>query len=63
MTNTLRGSMRMPESAFLTKIKSEIHADSYYSQFFSNGGQQFVAWYLRRVLLRNPVISLMSASI
>ncbi len=44
----------MSESGLLTKIKTEIHADSYYSQFFSNEGQQFVAWYLRRVLLRDP---------
>jgi len=31
-----------------------MRADSYYTQFFPNEGQQFVAWYLRRVMLRDP---------
>ncbi len=35
-------------------IKSEIGEDSFYKQNFSNDGQRFVAWYLRRVLLRPP---------
>jgi hypothetical protein len=43
----------MPENPILVKIRTEITADSYYSQF-PNEGQKFVAWYLRRVLLRDP---------
>jgi hypothetical protein len=38
----------------LDLIEREITADRYYMQNFSNGGQRFVAWYLRRVLLRSP---------
>lgn len=34
-------------------IKREIASDNYYTQNFSNEGQRFVAWYLRRVLLRS----------
>jgi hypothetical protein len=35
-------------------IEREIAADRYYVQNFANDGQRFVAWYLRRVLLRSP---------
>lgn len=35
----------------LDRIKREIAADPYYTQNYSNDGQRFVAWYLRRVLL------------
>jgi len=38
----------------LDRIKREIASDHYYAQNFSNDGQRFVAWYLRRVLLRTP---------
>lgn len=38
----------------LKRIRTELDADPYYKQYFSNEGQQFVAWYLRRVLLRDP---------
>jgi hypothetical protein len=36
-------------------IKQEIQNGPYYQQNFSNDGERFVAWYLRRVLLRDPV--------
>jgi hypothetical protein len=37
----------------LDLIRREIANDSYYLQNFPNDGQRFVAWYLRRVLLRS----------
>ncbi|HEV8111562.1 MAG TPA: AIPR family protein [Planctomycetota bacterium] len=37
----------------LTRIKDEISSDPYYQDNFANDGQRFVAWYLRRVLLRD----------
>jgi AIPR protein len=37
----------------LDQIKREIADNSYYQQNFPNDGQRFVAWYLRRVLLRD----------
>ena len=37
----------------LEQIKREIAADPYYQNNFDNDGQRFVAWYLRRVLLRD----------
>src|SRR5882724_1759839 len=39
----------------LAQIRQEIGNDPYYQQNFPNDGQRFVAWYLRRVLLRDPV--------
>jgi hypothetical protein len=39
----------------LTQIQQEIASGPYYQQNFPNDGQRFVAWYLRRVLLRDPV--------
>lgn len=42
-------------TALLAQIQHEISTDKYYAQNFSNDGQRFVAWYLRRVLLRDPV--------
>jgi AIPR protein len=39
----------------LDQIRQEIAGGPYYQQNFSNDGQRFVAWYLRRVLLRDPV--------
>lgn len=39
----------------LDQIKGEIGVDPYYKQNYANDGQRFVAWYLRRVLLRSPV--------
>src|SRR4030042_1889650 len=39
----------------LDLIKREIEKDPYYQQNFSNDGERFVAWYLRRVLVRDPV--------
>ena len=37
----------------LAQIQREIAADPYYSANFANDGQRFIAWYLRRVLLRD----------
>lgn len=37
----------------LDQIRSEIEHDPYYRNNFDNDGQRFVAWYLRRVLLRD----------
>jgi len=39
----------------LEQIRQEIANDPYYQQNFSNDGERFVAWYLRRVLLRDPI--------
>ncbi|MGE3511086.1 MAG: AIPR family protein [Vicinamibacterales bacterium] len=38
----------------LDQIRGEI-ADPYYQQNFANDGQRFVAWYLRRVMLRDRI--------
>ena len=40
-------------SMMLQLIQSEIRNDPYYQQNFTNDGERFVAWYLRRVLLRD----------
>ncbi len=37
----------------LAQIQREIAEDPYYSNNFDNSGQRFIAWYLRRVLLRD----------
>lgn len=37
----------------LTRIRAELASDPYYQNNFANDGQRFVAWYLRRVLLRD----------
>lgn len=39
----------------LDQIRREIGNDPFYEQNFANDGQRFVAWYLRRVLLRDAV--------
>ena len=39
----------------LTQIKQEIKNDALYQQNFSNDGERFVAWYLRRVPLRDQI--------
>ncbi len=39
----------------LDRITRDITTDPYYAQNYANDGQRFVAWYLRRVLLRNPI--------
>ena len=36
-------------------IRQEITKDNYYQQNFANDGQRFIAWYLRRVLLLDPI--------
>jgi hypothetical protein len=37
------------------QIQREVTNDPYYQQNFPNDGQRFVAWYLRRVMLRDPI--------
>src|SRR5690348_15921103 len=37
----------------LEQIRQEIATDPFYQDNFPNDGQRFVAWYLRRVLLRD----------
>ena len=37
----------------LAQIQREIAQDPYYNDHFDNDGQRFIAWYLRRVLLRD----------
>src|SRR5665647_41399 len=39
--------------SLIQKIKSEISNDKFYTDHFSNDGIRFVAWYVRRVLLRS----------
>lgn len=39
----------------LAQINQEIGQDPYYQQNFPNDGQRFIAWYLRRALLRDPI--------
>lgn len=39
----------------LDLIRREVADDPYYQQNFSNDGERFVAWYLRRVLLRDKI--------
>ena len=39
----------------LEQIKQEVKNDPFYQQNFSNDGERFVAWYLRRVLLRDQI--------
>jgi hypothetical protein len=39
----------------LELIQREIKTDPFYSQNFSNDGERFVAWYLRRVMLRDAI--------
>jgi hypothetical protein len=38
----------------LEQIRKEI-VDAYYQQHFPNDGQRFIAWYLRRVMLRDKI--------
>lgn len=40
--------------SMLDLIRREI-TDSYYQQNFPNDGQRFLAWYLRRVMLRDRI--------
>jgi hypothetical protein len=40
-------------AAMLAQIQREIAEDPYYRNNFDNDGQRFIAWYLRRVLLRD----------
>jgi hypothetical protein len=42
-------------NVLLDQINQEIQNGPYYQQNFSNDGERFVAWYLRRVLCRDAV--------
>jgi hypothetical protein len=44
-----------PENLLLGQINQEIQNGPYFQQNFANDGERFVAWYLRRVLLRDAV--------
>src|SRR5437868_7807259 len=39
----------------LGQIQDELKANPFFAQNFANDGERFVAWYLRRVLLRDLV--------
>jgi len=39
----------------LDQIQREVAQAPFCQQNFSNDGERFVAWYLRRVLLRDPL--------
>jgi hypothetical protein len=41
--------------ALIERIRTDLKADPYYAQNFSNEGQQFLAWYLRNCYLRTAV--------
>lgn len=43
------------KSPMFEQIKQEVNNDPFYQQNFANDGERFVAWYLRRVLLRDQV--------
>lgn len=43
------------KNLLLDQINQEIQNSTYYQQNFSNDGERFVAWYLRRVLCRDAV--------
>jgi AIPR protein len=47
--------VQLTGTELMAQIQHEISTDPYYAQNFSNDGQRFVGWYLRRVLLRDPV--------
>jgi hypothetical protein len=42
-------------SELIERVQRDIKEDKYYQQNYSNSGQQFLAWYLRNVLLRTPI--------
>ena len=42
-------------SGLIERIRTDLKADPYYTQNFSNEGQQFLAWYLRSCYLRTPI--------
>ncbi|MBV9763840.1 MAG: AIPR family protein [Acidobacteriaceae bacterium] len=45
----------VPGLLMLHQIQQEIKNDLFYQQNFANEGERFIAWYLRRVLLRDPI--------
>lgn len=55
MTDVAVGAGSNMAIAMLEQIRREIQNDPYYQQNFSNDGERFVAWYLRRVMLRDPI--------
>ena len=42
-------------SGLIERIRTDLKADPYYQQNFSNEGEKFLAWYLRSCYLRLPV--------
>jgi len=54
-TGIVRSKISQPEVStnMLEQISQEIASDPFYQANFPNDGQRFVAWYLRRVLLRD----------
>ena len=44
-----------PTVGLLDRIQADLANDKYYKQNFSNGGQRFLAWYLRNCYLRTQV--------
>jgi AIPR protein len=42
-------------SELVSRVQRDIQQDAYYAQNFANGGERFLAWYLRNVLVRTPV--------
>jgi hypothetical protein len=46
----------------LDLIQREIKSDPFYQNNFPNDGQRFVAWYLRRVLLRDDAATSLNNS-
>ena len=51
----LRRMQAQTKNLLLDQINQEIQNGTYYQQNFSNDGERFVAWYLRRVLCRDAV--------
>src|SRR6185436_8668616 len=55
MTEAAVGTGPNMGTVMYEQIQREVANDPYYVQNFPNDGQRFVAWYLRRVLLREAV--------
>ena len=55
MTDAAVGTNPNMGTVMYEQIQREVTNDPYYQQNFPNDGQRFVAWYLRRVMLRDPI--------
>ena len=55
MTDLAVGTRPNKGTVMYQQIQREVTNDPYYQQNFPNDGQRFVAWYLRRVMLRDPI--------